>query len=308
MSTEMTADTRKKSIKYMVDKEISMDKGTLYLVATPIGNLGDISPRALEILRTADLIAAEDTRRTMQLLNHFGISKPLTSYHEHNKMSKGEYLISLMKDGKNIAQVSDAGTPAISDPGEDLVKMCIENDITVTSVPGPVAGINALILSGMSTRRFAFEGFLSVNKRHRREHLSAVKKDPHTLIFYEAPHKLRTTLDDMKEHFGGDRRIALVRELTKLHEDVLRTDIDGAIAHYTETAPRGEYVLVIEGASEKAQEPEEAWWSSLSAAEHVEHYIKQGMGSKEAIKQTASDRGVPKRDIYNEYHRGNSNE
>jgi 16S rRNA (cytidine1402-2'-O)-methyltransferase len=239
----------------------------------------------------------------LQLLNHFDISKPLTSYHEHNKHTKGEYIISLLKDGKNIAQVSDAGTPAISDPGEDLVKLCIENDITITSVPGPVAGINALILSGMNTRRFAFEGFLSVNKRHRREHLESVKNDTHTLIFYEAPHKLRTTLADMRELFGGERRIALVRELTKLHEEVIRTDLDGAVAHYEETAPRGEYVLVIEGASEQEKTEEKAWWSELSVNEHVEGYIEKGMTSKEAVKQAAADRGLPKREVYNEYHK-----
>ncbi len=277
--------------------------GTLYLVATPIGNLGDISPRAIEVLNTVDLIAAEDTRRTLQLLNHFDISKPLTSYHEHNKKTKGEYIISLLKEGKNIAQVSDAGTPAISDPGEDLVKLCIENDITITSVPGPVAGINALILSGMNTRRFAFEGFLSVNKRHRREHLGSVKNDTHTLIFYEAPHKLKTTLADMKEFFGGDRKIALVRELTKMHEEVIRTDLDGAVAKYEEESPRGEYVLVIEGASEKTTDEEEAWWNDLSVEQHVDKYINDGMSSKEAIKQTAADRGVPKREVYNIYHK-----
>ena len=250
-----------------------------------------------------DLIAAEDTRRTLQLLNHFDISKPLTSYHEHNKKTKGEYIISLLKEGKNIAQVSDAGTPAISDPGEDLVKLCIENDITITSVPGPVAGINALILSGMNTRRFAFEGFLSVNKRHRREHLGSVKNDTHTLIFYEAPHKLKTTLADMKEFFGGDRKIALVRELTKMHEEVIRTDLDGAVAKYEEESPRGEYVLVIEGASEKTTDEEEAWWNDLSVEQHVDKYINDGMSSKEAIKQTAADRGVPKREVYNIYHK-----
>ena len=278
-----------------------MDYGILYLVATPIGNLGDISARALEVLESVVLIVAEDTRRTVQLLNHFGISKPLTSYHEHNKREKGQYIISLLKQGKNVAQVSDAGTPAISDPGEDLVGLCIENDITVTSVPGPVAGINALILSGLNTRRFAFEGFLSVNKRHRHEHLSSVKNDTHTLIFYEAPHKLRTTLEDMRDAFGGGRRIALVRELTKLHEEVIRTDIDGAIEKYKEVSPRGEYVLVVEGAKEDAGE-EEKPWAGLSASEHVEKYISEGMSSKEAIKRTAVDRGVPKREIYNEYH------
>lgn len=276
--------------------------GTLYLCATPIGNLGDISARCLEVLENADLIAAEDTRRTVQLLNHFGISKPLTSYHEHNKREKGEYIISLLKDGKNIAQVSDAGTPAISDPGEDLVKLCIENDITVTSVPGPVAGINALILSGLPTRRFSFEGFLSVNKRHRNEHLSSLKNDMHTLIFYEAPHKLKTTLADMASVFGGERRIALVRELTKLHEEVIRTTLDGAIELYNEKSPRGEYVLVVEGAAENAAEEAEEWWTSLSVTEHVEKYISDGMTSKDAVKKAAADRNVPKRDVYSEYH------
>jgi len=276
--------------------------GTLYLVATPIGNLGDISPRALEILGSVDLIAAEDTRRTVQLLNHFEISKPLTSYHEHNKRAKGEYLISLLKEGKNIAQVSDAGTPAISDPGEDLVKLCIENDITVTSVPGPVAGINALILSGLDTSRFAFEGFLSVNKRSRKEHLDLVKNDTHTMIFYEAPHKLKATLADMSDAFGTERRIALVRELTKLHEEVLRMSLGEAVQYYEENNPRGEYVLVIEGAKEVVSEAEEVWWSNLTVNEHVEAYIEKGSSSKDAIKQVAADRGMPKREVYNEYH------
>ncbi|MDO5398033.1 MAG: 16S rRNA (cytidine(1402)-2'-O)-methyltransferase [bacterium] len=276
--------------------------GTLYLVATPIGNLGDFSPRAAEVLSSVDLIAAEDTRRTLQLMNHFGITKPLTSYHEHNKRTKGEYIVSLLKEGKDIAQVSDAGTPAISDPGEDLVKLCIENDITVTSVPGPVAGINALILSGMNTRRFSFEGFLSVNKRHRHEHLASVKDDTRTLIFYEAPHKLKATLADMRECFGGSRRIALVRELTKLHEEIVRTDLDGACAKYENDTPRGEYVLVIEGAAERTEDTEDTWWSALSIKEQVNKYIAEGMTSKEAIKRTAEDRNVPKREIYNEYH------
>lgn len=275
--------------------------GTLYLCATPIGNLGDVSARCLEIFNEVDLIAAEDTRRTVQLLNHFGISKPLTSYHEHNKREKGEYIIRLLKEGKNIAQVSDAGTPAISDPGEDLVRLCIENDITVTSVPGPVAGINALILSGLSTSRYAFEGFLSVNKRHRTAHLNTIKNDTHTLIFYEAPHKLKNTLADMKKAFGGSRKIAIARELTKLHEEILRTDIDGAIAVYEEKNPRGEYVLVIEGASEEAVQSENAW-ENISIQEHVEKYINEGMTSKEAIKKAASDRGMSKRDVYSQYH------
>ncbi len=276
----------------------------LYLCATPIGNLGDVSARCLEILNTVDLIAAEDTRRTIQLLNHFGISKPLTSYHEHNKREKGEYIIGLLKQGKNIAQVSDAGTPAISDPGEDLVKLCIENDIDVTSIPGPVAGINALILSGLPTRRYAFEGFLSVNKRHRREHLESVKNDTHTLIFYEAPHKLKYTLADMCEVFGGGRKIALARELTKIHEEIIRCTLDEAQSLYEEKSPRGEYVIVVEGASEDAvSEAEENPWDGLSVTEHVDKYIAEGMTSKDAIKQTAKDRGLPKRDVYNEYHK-----
>ena len=275
--------------------------GTLYLCATPIGNLGDVSARCLEIFETVDLIAAEDTRRTVQLLNHFGISKPLTSYHEHNKREKGTYIISLLKDGKNVAQVSDAGTPAISDPGEDLVRMCIENGITVTSIPGPVAGINALILSGLPTSRFAFEGFLSVNKRHRKEHLASVKNDTHTLIFYEAPHKLKTTLVDMAEVFGGERRIALVRELTKLHEEVIRTTLDGALERYSDSSPRGEYVLVIEGAKE-IEDDSAAWWEEMTVTEHVEKYIDEGLSSKDAVKKAAADRNVSKREVYSEYH------
>ena len=285
-------------MRFMAD-----EKGTLYLCATPIGNLGDISARCIEILNSVDLIAAEDTRRTLQLLNRFGITKALTSYHEHNKKSKGEYIIKLLSEGKNIAQVSDAGTPAISDPGEDLVKLCIENGITVTSVPGPVAGITALILSGFSTMRYAFEGFLSVNKRHRYEHLKSVAHDTHTLIFYEAPHKLRTTLADMRSAFGGERRIALARELTKLHEEVIRTTIDGAIELYSEKTPRGEYVLVIEGANDQQPE-EECFWADMTVPEHVDKYISDGMNQKEAIKAVSIDRNVPKRDIYNEYHRG----
>lgn len=277
--------------------------GKLYLCATPIGNLGDVSARCLEVFESADLIAAEDTRRTLQLLNHFDISKPLTSYHEHNKREKGEYIISLLKNGKNVVLVSDAGTPAISDPGEDLVRLCIENELDVTSIPGPVAGINALILSGLDTKRFAFEGFLSVNKRHRKEHLDLVKNDTHTLIFYEAPHKLKNTLADMQKTFGGDRKIALVRELTKIHEEVKRCTIDEAIDFYAENNPRGEYVLVIEGAKDKLENQENEW-DNITIVEQIEKYIAEGMSSKDAIKKTASLRNLPKRDVYNEYHRG----
>ena len=277
--------------------------GTLYLCATPIGNLGDVSARCIEILKSVDTVAAEDTRRTVQLLNYFEISKPLTSYHEHNKREKGEYLIGLLKDGKDIALVSDAGTPAISDPGEDMVRLCIENDITVTSIPGPVAAVNALILSGISPRRFAFEGFLSVNKRHRTEHLESLKNDTHTLIFYEAPHKLRDTLKDMCRVFGGERRIALARELTKIHEEILRMTISEAVEYYSETNPRGEYVLIVAGADKDSAEPEDSWWSGLDIKSHVEEYINRGMDSKEAVKTAAKDRIIPKREAYNEYHK-----
>lgn len=278
--------------------------GMLYLCATPIGNLGDISARFVKTFEMVDLIAAEDTRQTLKILNHLGITKPLTSYHEHNKREKGEYIISQLNEGKNVALVSDAGTPAISDPGEDLVKLCMENDIDVTSIPGPVAGINALILSGLSTKRFAFEGFLSVNKRHRKEHLESVKKDTHTLIFYEAPHKLKTTLADLYEALG-DRKIAIVRELTKLHEEVIRTTLSKANSLYEEKSPRGEYVLVVEGADEKAQaeEPEDIWWNDMTIVEHVDKYINDGMSSKDAIKKVSEDRNLKKRDVYNDYHR-----
>ena len=273
--------------------------GTLYLCATPIGNLGDISPRCLETLKSVDIIAAEDTRRTLQLLNHFGITKPLTSYHEHNKREKGGYIIGLLKDGKNVALVSDAGTVAISDPGEDLVSLCIENDILVSPIPGAVAAINALIISGLPTRRFAFEGFLSVNKRHRREHLDSVKNDTHTLIFYEAPHKLKGTLKDLYECFG-DRKITLVRELTKIHEEAIRTTLSKAVTLYEDNSPKGEFVLVIEGAKEVRAE--ENPLNDLTVAEHVDKYIADGLSQKDAIKRVSLDRGVPKRDIYNEYH------
>jgi 16S rRNA (cytidine1402-2'-O)-methyltransferase len=273
--------------------------GVLYLCATPIGNLGDISARCLEIFNEVDIIACEDTRRTLQLLNHFGIKKQLTSYHEHNKAEKGEIIINMLKDGKNAALVSDAGTPAISDPGEDLVRLCIENDITVTSVPGCVAAVNALILSGLSSRRFSFEGFLSVNKRQRYEHLESVKNDTHTLIFYEAPHKLTRTLADMLEIFGN-RRISLVRELTKIHEEIIRTDLEKAQALYTENSPKGEFVIVIEGAKEPQTEN---FWDNLTVSEHIEKYIDEGLSQKEALKKVSKERGIPRRDVYSEYHK-----
>lgn len=277
--------------------------GKLYLCATPIGNLGDITYRCVETLKMVDLIAAEDTRRTLGLLSHLGIEKPLTSYFEHNKKEKGEYLISEMREGKNIALVSDAGTPAISDPGEDLVRLCADAGIQVVPIPGAVAGINALISSALPTQRFTFEGFLTVNKRGRQEHLASLENETRTMLFYEAPHKLLSTLRDMRDHFGN-RKIALCRELTKIHEEICRTTLDDAIAMYEENPPRGEFVLVIDGKSADEIEKEaREGWESMSVSDHVEMYINQGIDEKEALKKVAKDRGVSKRDIYNEYKR-----
>lgn len=277
--------------------------GKLYLCATPIGNLGDISERLAETLREVDLIAAEDTRRTQKLLNHIGVSKPQTSYFEHNRKEKDEYLISVLKSGKNVALVSDAGTPIISDPGESLVSACIDAGIDVVPVPGPVAAICALTVSGLAAGRFSFEGFLSVNKKNRINHLEKIKNDDRTLIFYEAPHKLLRTLKDFLSVFG-DRRIALCRELTKLHEEVVRCRISQAIEKYAEAPPRGEFVLVVEGASE----PDESPWEGVSLKEHVSMYVKRGFDEKEAIKMAARERGIPKREIYNELKTTNKNE
>ena len=273
--------------------------GKLYLCATPIGNLGDITYRCVEVLKSVDLIAAEDTRRTLTLLNHLGIEKPLVSYFEHNRREKGEMLVARLKNGESIALVSDAGTPAISDPGEDLVALCAENGIETVPIPGAVAAINGLIVSGLPTGRFAFEGFLSVNKKNRMEMLEKLKNEERTIIFHEAPHKLMNTLNDLLKALGN-RRIALCRELTKLHEEIFRTDIEGAIARYSENPPKGEFVLVVEGrpAGEAAAE-EQAKWADMSVEEHVQMYVSSGMSEKDAIKAAAADRGVSKRDIYN---------
>ncbi len=275
-----------------------MPYGKLYLCATPIGNLGDITYRCVEVLKSVDLIAAEDTRRTLGLLNHLGIEKPMTSYFEHNRREKGEMLVQRLKGGESIALVSDAGTPAISDPGEDLVALCAENGVDVVPVPGPVAGINALIASGLPTGRFTFEGFLTVNKRGRAEMLSELKNEKRTMIFYEAPHKLLRTLEDMYAAFGN-RRISLCRELTKIHEEIFRTDLAGALKRYNENPPKGEFVLIVEGkpAVEAAAE-ERARWQDMSVTEHVNMYIESGMSEKDAMKAAAADRGVSKRDIY----------
>ncbi|MBQ4515606.1 MAG: 16S rRNA (cytidine(1402)-2'-O)-methyltransferase [Clostridia bacterium] len=270
--------------------------GVLYLVATPIGNLDDITYRAVKVLEEVDFIAAEDTRHSLKLLNHLGITKPMTSYFEHNIRQKGEYIIDRILNGETAALISDAGTPAISDPGEDLVRICHEKGVRVIPVPGAVAGINALICSGLSTSRFSFEGFLSVNKKSRQEHLNSVKQSPYTLIFYEAPHKLKRTLSDMLESFGN-RKITIARELTKKYEEILPMTLEDAVKYYDETEPKGEYVLVIEGASpEVAQDENEL--NSLDVLEHLDFYIKSGMDKKEAMKRVAQDRGVSRRDIY----------
>ena len=270
--------------------------GVLYLVATPIGNLADISERALKVLSEVDFVAAEDTRNTGKLLSCYGISKPMVSYFEHNKKERGEQIIERLKGGESCALVTDAGTPAISDPGEDLVRLCAENDVVVTSIPGCSAVVNALALSALSTVKFCFEGFLSANKNERISRLNEIKSDTRTTVFYEAPHKLKRTLSDLYEVLG-ERKISLCRELTKLNEQVLRTTLSGAIEYYEANEPRGEFVLVVEGASE-AKVLSEAFWANMSIEEHVEHYIALGQKKMDAIKSVAKDRGVAKNEIY----------
>jgi len=272
-----------------------IEKGLLYLVATPIGNLGDITLRAIEVLKSADIIAAEDTRRTMSLLSHLDIKKQVTSYYEHNAKAKGDYLISLLNEGKNIALVSDAGTPAISDPGEDIVKLCIENGIRVVPIPGATAAVSALICSGFSTRNFTFCGFLSTSNKERKEQLSDYSEITNTVILYEAPHKLKKTLSDIYESFG-ERRISISRELTKVYEEIRHTTLKEAIEYFETNEPRGEFVLVIEG-KEKIQGDE--LLNNLPLKEHINYYINQGMQKKDALKSVAKDRGVSKRDVYN---------
>ena len=267
--------------------------GTLYLVATPIGNLGDFSPRGAETLAQADFIAAEDTRVSMKLLNHFGIKKPLVSYHEHNRASAGQAILARLLAGETCALVTDAGTPAISDPGEDLVRLCGENGVTVEAIPGCCAAVCALAVSGLPTRRFTFEGFLSANKKERRTALLKLKNEERTMVFHEAPHKLRATLSDMAEILG-DRPVALCRELTKLHEQTIRTTLSGAVALYREKEPRGEYVLVVAGA-----QPEEE--SAVTLEEGVERVLRlreSGMKMKEAVRAVAGQTELNKNDLY----------
>ena len=268
--------------------------GMLYLVPTPIGNLGDISIRCRQTLEQADFIAAEDTRVSLKLLNHLGIKKSLVSYFEHNKAQKGSQIVARILAGETCALVSDAGSPAISDPGEELVKQCAEAGITVCAIPGPCAVITALSISGQSTGRFCFEGFLSTAKKSRREHLESLKEEKRTMIFYEAPHKLSATLESMAEVFGGDRPISLCRELTKLHEEVIRTTLSGAMALYAEQPPKGEFVLVVAGAPEQVEEAATA----QDAKSRVDQLMAQGMSRKDAVKQTAQELNLPKNAVY----------
>ncbi len=268
------------------------------MVATPIGNLEDITLRALRVLKEVDLIAAEDTRHTVKLLNHFEISTKLTSYHEHNKYKKGEHLLEELERGKNIALVSDAGTPGISDPGEEIIQLAIQNDIEIITIPGPTAAISGLLLSGMPTDRFVFEGFLPPIRNKRIKRLEAIKKESRTMVLYEAPHKLKKTLSDLYDVLG-DRPIALVREITKRYEETIRCTLSEAIQKYETDAPKGEFVLVIEGADEDAINFErQQRWEDMPLQEHLDIYLKEGINKMDAIKQVAKDRGKSKRDVY----------
>ncbi|MBR0410732.1 MAG: 16S rRNA (cytidine(1402)-2'-O)-methyltransferase [Eubacterium sp.] len=272
--------------------------GTLYLCATPIGNLEDITLRVLRILKEVDLIAAEDTRNSIKLLNHFGIKTRMTSYHEYNKVEKAVRLVEKLKEGLNIALITDAGTPGISDPGEELVRQCYEAGVPVTALPGACACINALTVSGLSTRRFAFEAFLPYDKKERARILEELKNETRTILIYEAPHHLKKTLAECRQALGN-RRVTVCRELTKLHEKKQQGTLDEIISYYEETDPRGEYVLVIEGKSRKELEEEkQRSWEEISLEDHMDIYLKQGMDRKAAMKQVAKDRGISRRDVY----------
>lgn len=273
--------------------------GTLYLCATPIGNLEDITYRVLRTLKEVDLIAAEDTRNSIRLLNHFEIKTPMTSYHEYNKIDKAYQLVTKMREGKNIALITDAGTPGISDPGEDIVRICYEEGIPVTSLPGAAACITALTMSGLPTRRFAFEAFLPKDKKEHQAVLEELKTETRTIIIYEAPHHLVRTLQELSDALGGDRRLTICRELTKRHEEKLQMTLADSLSYYEVNEPRGEYVLIIAGRSrEEMKKEEQAGWEALSLEEHMAHYESQGIDRKEAMKRVAKDRGVSKRDIY----------
>jgi len=279
-----------------ISEKNKVEKSTLYLVATPIGNLSDISERAKKVLSEVDFIAAEDTRNSMKLLNCYGIRKELISYFEHNKAKSGEKIIERLLQGESCALITDAGMPAISDPGEDVARLARDNGIKVTVIPGACAAVCALALSGLSTKRFAFEGFLPAVKGERRKRLEEVRTDKHTLIFYEAPHKLKATLADMAQIFGNDRKISICRELTKLNEEVTLTTIIDAVNYYNEHEPRGEYVLIIEASPDDL--PEDNPLLSLSCDEHVAHYEKMGLARMDAIKAAAKDRGMKKNELY----------
>ena len=273
--------------------------GTLYLCATPIGNLEDITYRVLRTLKEVDLIAAEDTRNSIRLLNHFEIKTPMTSYHEYNKIDKAYQLVAKMREGKNIALITDAGTPGISDPGEDIVRICYEEGIPVTSLPGAAACITALTMSGLPTRRFAFEAFLPKDKKEHQAVLEELKTETRTIIIYEAPHHLVRTLQELSDTLGGDRRLTICRELTKRHEEKLQMTLADSLSYYEVNEPRGEYVLIIAGRSrEEMKKEEQAGWEALSLEEHMTHYESQGIDRKEAMKRVAKDRGVSKHDIY----------
>ena len=273
--------------------------GTLYLCATPIGNLEDITYRVLRTLKEVDLIAAEDTRNSIRLLNHFEIKTPMTSYHEYNKIDKAYQLVAKMREGKNIALITDAGTPGISDPGEDIVRICYEEGIPVTSLPGAAACITALTMSGLPTRRFVFEAFLPKDKKEHQAVLEELKTETRTIIIYEAPHHLVRTLQELSDTLGGDRRLTICRELTKRHEEKLQMTLTDSLSYYEVNEPRGEYVLIIAGRSrEEMKKEEQAGWEALSLEEHMAHYESQGIDRKEAMKRVAKDRGVSKRDIY----------
>ena len=278
----------------MEEKTPVLERGALYVVGTPIGNLSDFSPRAIQTLREVDFIAAEDTRVTLKLLNHFDIRKPLVSYHEHNLRERGEAIIQRVLDGENVAVVSDAGMPCVSDPGEDIVRLAAEADIQTIVIPGPSAAISALCISGLSTSRFSFEGFLSTNRKNRREHLQSLIGDTHTLIFYEAPHKLLDTLKDMAAAFGADRRISLCREMTKIHEQVFRTTLQEAVQYYTENTPKGEFVLILEG----AQKPVEPEITFEQAVEEASRLVQSGIRATDAAKQVSAHTPFKKSEIY----------
>lgn len=275
------------------------ETGTLYLCATPIGNLEDMTFRVIKTLKEVDLIAAEDTRNTIKLLNHFEIKTPMTSYHEYNKIDKAKYLVEKMLNGTNIALVTDAGTPGISDPGEEIVKQAYQAGITVTSLPGACACITALTLSGLSTRRFPFEAFLPTDKKERKFILDSLKTETRTTIIYEAPHHLKSTLAELYSYIGN-RKITLCRELTKLHETIQQMTLESAMEYYNTTAPKGEYVMVIEGISHRQLEEQSIQeWEKITIQEHMDIYLTQGMDKKSAMKQVAADRGIPKREVYN---------